>query len=179
MTSDSILGRFPEPPGPALVTISVEVVPIDLVTEWRRCGILADFAAGYLEWAFSRRTAARSVVSTVVNELVENAAKFSADNRVHTHVTLHHYGEVVHAEVRNAASGEHVRRLAEILGALGREPPDAVFRRCVEGRLGLGLALIARDYHASVGARLAPGRTAGESEVCLRVALSAQEVEQR
>ena len=179
MTSETILGRFPDPPGPALVTISVEVVPIDLVTEWRRCGILADFAAGYLEWAFSRRSAAHSVVSTVVNELVENAAKFSLDNRIHTHVTIRHFGETVHAEVRNVAADEHVRRLAEVLGALGREGAEAVFRRCLEDRLGLGLALIARDYHAVVGARVAEGRTPGGKDVCLRVSMSAQEVEQR
>ncbi|HEX9244216.1 MAG TPA: hypothetical protein VF875_17360, partial [Anaeromyxobacter sp.] len=74
MTPQTTIGSFPEPPGtPALVTIRVEVVPIDLVTEWRRCGIISDFAAAYLEWAFARRSTARSVVSTVVNELVENA----------------------------------------------------------------------------------------------------------
>ncbi len=179
MSGETLLGRFPEPPGPALVTIRVEVVPIDLVTEWRRCGILADFAAGYLEWAFSRRSAARSVVSTVVNELVENAAKFSVDNRVSTHVTIRHYGEEVHAEVQNEAAEEHVRRLADVLGALGRDGAEAVFRRCLEGRLGLGLALIARDYHAVVGARVSAGRTPGGQEVCLRVSMSAQEVEQR
>jgi hypothetical protein len=160
------------------VTIRVEVVPIDLVTEWRRCGIVSDFAAAYLEWAFTRRSAARSVLSTVVNELVENAAKFSVDNRVHTDVTIRFYGELLHAEVHNHASEEHVARLAEVLDDLARSTPEDVFRRRLEGRVGLGLALIARDYRATVGAQVGPGRTPGERTVCLRVALNAREVEQ-
>ncbi|HEX9240849.1 MAG TPA: ATP-binding protein, partial [Anaeromyxobacter sp.] len=153
--------------------------PIDLVTEWRRCGIISDFAAAYLEWAFARRSTARSVVSTVVNELVENAAKFSVDNRVHTDVTIRHYGEILHAEVRNEAAEGHVARLTEVLEDLARDGAEAVFRRRIEGRSGLGLALIARDYNATVGARVTPGCTPGGKTVCLRVALSVQEVEQR
>ena len=118
MTAETILGTFPEPPGKPLITIRIEVVPIDLVTEWRRCGVVADFAAGYLVWAFECRHAARSVVSTVVNELVENAAKFSVDHRTPTHVVIRHYGEVVLAEIQNVASDEHVGCLREILEAL-------------------------------------------------------------
>lgn len=179
MTSGTVIGRFPEPPGEPLVTIRIEIVPIDLVTEWRRCGIVADFAAGYLAWAFEHRSAARSVVSTVVNELVENAAKFSVDNRTHTQVTIRHFGEVVHAEVRNEATDEHVARLREVLEALARDGAEAVFRRRLEDRTGLGLALVARDYHGVVGATISPGCAEGANTVCLRVALSALEVEQR
>ena len=176
---DTILGRFPQAPGtPALITIRIEVVPIDLVTEWRRCGILADFAAGYLVWAFERRHDARSVVSTVVNELVENAAKFSADNHVPTWVTIRHYGEVVHAEVQNEAADEHVARLKEVVEALARDGAEAVFRQRMEVRQGLGLALIARDYQATVGATVSPACTSGRNTVCLRVELSTREVEQ-
>jgi hypothetical protein len=179
MTAETILGTFPEPPAtPALITIRVEMVPIDLVTEWRRCGIVADFAAGYLVWAFERRHAARSVVSTVVNELVENAAKFSVDNHASTHVVIRHYGEVVHAEIRNEASDEHVARLREILEALARDGAESVFRRQLEERRGLGLALLARDYGATMGATVSPACASGRNTVCLRVALSALEVEQ-
>jgi hypothetical protein len=179
MTAEITIGTFPEPPGKPLITIRIEVVPIDLVTEWRRCGLVADFAAGYLVWAFERRAAARSVVSTVVNELVENAAKFSVDHRASTHVSLRHYGDVVHAEIRNEASDEHVARLREIVEALARDGAESVFRRQLEERKGLGIALLARDYGATVGATVSPACENGRNTVCLRVALSALEVEQR
>ena len=179
MTAETVFGRFPEPPGPALITVRIEIVPLDLVTEWRRGGIVADFAAAYLAWAFEHRGAARSVVSTVVNELVENAAKFSVDGRTPTHVTIRHFGEVVHAEVRNEAGDEHVARLRQVLEDLARDGAESVFRRRVEDRLGLGIALLARDYGATIGATVSPGCTKGGKTVSLRVALSALEVEQR
>jgi hypothetical protein len=179
MTAETVLGKMVEALGRPLVSIRIEVVPIDLVTEWRRCGIVADFAAEYLEWAFLRRDVAHSVLSTVLNELVENAAKFSVDARARTEIALLHYGEMVHLEVRNVSPQEHVERLARILDDLARDGGDAVFRRCMEERFGLGLALIARDYAATVGARVSAGTNKGESAVCVRVSLSAREVEQR
>ena len=54
-------------------------VPIDLVREWSRCGQTADYMARYLAYDFADRETAASVLSTVINELVENAAKFSTD----------------------------------------------------------------------------------------------------
>lgn len=179
MTSALVLGRFADAPGRPLVSVGLEVVPLDLVTEWQRCGAVADFLAAYMSFAFERRGVAHSVLSTVGNELVENATKFSADKRAPTRVALLHHGEEVHAEVRNEASDAHVARLREVLEALARDGAEEVFRGRMASRSGLGLALIARDYDATVGARITPGCMEGRNEVCLRVALSVLEVEQR
>jgi hypothetical protein len=179
MSANRILGAFPDARSRPLSAIEMEVVPIDLVTEWRRCGMIADFMADYMVHGFERRDTARSVLSTVVNELVENAAKFSADKRATAHVSLRHHGESVHAEIRNEASDAHVEDLRELLGDLARDDPRAVFERRLHGRRGLGLALLARDYRATVGATIASGVGGGSTAVCLRVALSAAEVEQR
>jgi hypothetical protein len=179
MSAPAVLGAFPDPPAPALSAIELEVVPIDLLTEWRRCGMVADFMADYMVHAFERRDVARSILSTVANELVENAAKFSSNKRGMARVAIRHHGEVVHAEVRNGSTEKHVQALREVLSDLQREDATAVFRRRMEDRRGLGLALLAKDYGATVGATAVPGGTAGEIVVCLRVALSAAEVEQR
>lgn len=179
MSATSILGSFPEASSPPLSAIEMKVVPIDLVTEWRRCGMIADFMADYMVHGFERRDTARSVLSTVVNELVENAAKFSADKRAVAHVSLRHHGESVHAEIRNEAGEAHVRDLRELLEELARDDAGAVFERRLHARRGLGLALLARDYRATVGATVVSGVEGGSTAVCLRVALSAAEVEQR
>ncbi len=179
MNAMTVLGAFPEPPSPVLSAIELEVIPIDLVTEWRRCGMVADFMADYMVHAFERRDEARSILSTVANELVENAVKFSAEKRAAAHVSIRYHGEVVHAEIRNEATNDHVQDLRELLADLARDDAAAVFRRRMEDRRGLGLALLARDYRATVGATVAPSGEGGKNAVCLRVALSAAEVEQR
>lgn len=179
MREEVVLGAFPEPPSPPLSAIEMDVVPLDLVTEWRRCGMIADFMAEYMACASEKRETARSVLSTVVNELVENAAKFSADKHATAHVSIRHHGQFVHAEVRNDATDVNVERLRELLGDLARDGASAVFERRLDDRRGLGLALLARDYGATVGATVVSAVSEGRTAVCLRVALSAEEVEQR
>jgi hypothetical protein len=175
----AVVGRYPEAPAELLTAIEIEVLPIDLVTEWRRCGMVADFLADYVVHAFERRDAARSILSTVANEPVENAAKFSVDKRTPARVAIRHHGDAVHAEVRNVAGEKQVQGLREVLADLGRGDATAVFHARVERRMGLGLALLARDYGALVGATIGPADGAGRIAVCLRVALSTAEVEQR
>jgi hypothetical protein len=180
MTANIILGAFPEaPPSPALSAIELEVVPIDLVTEWRRCGMAADFMADYIVHGFERREVARSVLSTVLNELVENAAKFSSNKLTAAHVSIRHHGDVVHAEVRNEASDKDVQALRDVLAELAREEATAVFGRRMLSRRGLGLAMLAKDYGGTVGATVSPPGAGGQIAVCLRISLSAAEVEQR
>jgi hypothetical protein len=179
MSTVTVLGAFPEPASEPLSAIELEVVPIDLVTEWRRCGMIADFMADYMVDGFERRDAARSVLSTVMNELVENAAKFSVDARAPARLAIRHHGEAVHLEIRNAAGEKHVRHLRALLPELAGGDATAVFRRRLEERLGLGLALLAKDYRATVGATVSAAGTGGNVTVCLRVVVSAAEVEQR
>ncbi len=179
MTDAVVVGVFPEVRSRPLSAIEIQVIPIDLVTEWPRCGMIADFMADYMVHGFERRDTARSVLSTVVNELVENAAKFSREKRAAAHVSIRHHGDSVHAEIRNEAGDVHVRDLRELLGDLARDDARLVFERRLRDRRGLGLALLARDYRAIVGATIASSVNGGSTAVCLRVALSAAEVEQR
>ncbi len=179
MSASMVLGTFPDAPSPPLSAIEIEVAPIDLVTEWRRCGMIADFMAQYMEHGFERRETARSVLSTVVNELVENAAKFSADKGSPARVSIRHHGEVVHAEVQNDASDEDLQGLREVLADLARDGADEVLRRRLGDRRGLGLAMLVKDYGAKVGATVVRTDARGKNTVCLRVALSTVEVEQR
>ena len=157
----------------------MEILPLDLVTEWRRCGMIADFMADYMVHAFERRPVARSVLSTAMNELVENAAKFSADSRTPARLSIRHHGDVVHLETWNVAPAAHVERLRALLEALARGDAVAVWRARIEERLGLGIAMLARDYGATIGATTTRAGDGGSYTVCLRVSVSAAEVEQR
>ena len=58
-----------------LAELRVELAALDAVSEWRRCGMTADFAAKYFACASSNPVTAASVLATVINELVENAVR--------------------------------------------------------------------------------------------------------
>ncbi len=179
MSDTTVHGTFWEVPARSpLCAIAMEIVPLDLVAEWRRCGMISDLFADYLSYAFERREIARSILSTVVNELVENAAKYSADKLARSRIALEHHGTVLLVEVRNVADAGHVEVLGAELAELAAGDAAAVFARRLADRRGLGLALVASDYGATLGATVTPSG-AGLSVVCVRAALPTEQVEQR
>lgn len=177
MSEPIVLGAFPGAPAtPALCSLEVELVPLDLLTQWRRCGMIADFVGDYMAYAFGRRDVARTALSTIVNELVENVAKFSADVRETGRVTLRHLGSVLVLEATNVADAPAVARLEAAVSELARGEPEQTFARCLEQRRGLGLALVAKDYRARVGATATP-LGGGMSRILLRAVIAAEEVD--
>src|SRR5690349_25000309 len=88
-------GKFAGPGAPGgengdapLSELSLSFPPLALVAEWSRCSETADFVARFFAHDYPDRDVAGSVLSTVVNELVENAAKFSSDKSVQARVVV-------------------------------------------------------------------------------------------
>ncbi len=179
MSETKVFGTFWEVPGGSpLCAIALEIVPVDLLTQWRRCGMISDCFAEYFSYAFERRDVARSILSTVVNELVENVAKYSADKLAPARVALEHHGPILLVEARNVADSVNVEILGAELVELAAGDAAMVFAHRLAERRGLGLALVASDYGAALGATVTPSG-GGLSTVCVRAALPAKEVEQR
>ncbi|MCA9300779.1 MAG: hypothetical protein KDA28_17035, partial [Phycisphaerales bacterium] len=83
----------PRDEGARISTMSLTLLPIDLIVQWRRCSVAADFLADYFSYLFEGRENAIHVLSTGLNEVIENLAKFSLDKRETVTVTVTHYGE--------------------------------------------------------------------------------------
>lgn len=177
MTATRTLGALRRSLPPVLTEITIEARALDLVVEWRRCGILADHLADYLALSFEHQGVAQSVLSTVANELVENAVKFSADKAQPIRIAARHRGDQVEIESRNLAEPAHVAALESLFADLGRGDLPARFAERVEReqRGGLGLLILAKDYGAELSAELAPGGP--HAAVTLRAVLSTKELE--
>jgi hypothetical protein len=183
---DVVIGAFdPEVARARVSGVSVEMPALDLVAHWRRCGLSADFLAGYMAYDFANRPVATNVLSTVINEILENAAKFSADKRRLVRILVAQQGDVVCIEATNVvkpAQAETFRaRLTEVLGA----DPEELFLRHMEeahaappGSPGVGFIVLRKDYRANLGARIAP-RSDGLLDVTIQVALPSEEVDER
>ena len=89
----------------------VKFIPLDLVAHWRRCGMTADFLAYFLSYTFRDQDAALSLLSTVINELLENAVKFSVDKRRPVALALSHFGETVRIQTHNVCKDERSETL--------------------------------------------------------------------
>jgi hypothetical protein len=185
MTHSFVHGRFADPAPDVISELTLQIQAIDFVMQWRRCGMTADFLAEFLAYGYKHREAARNVVSTVANELIENAVKFSADKSRPVWTIVRNLGSALQLEAVNLATEAQVASFQETLAMLNQGDPHNLFVAQVERSQsetlkssGIGLIVLCRDYGASLSVQAVP-----EEEtlyrVTVRVTLRQEEIERR
>jgi hypothetical protein len=164
--------------------LSMRFVPHDLVEHWRRCGLTADFLAHFLAYNFTVRETALNVISTVLNELLENAVKFSADKARMISLVLVHYGDTVCIETKNFTDAACAASFQTFLARLTTEDAEELFRQQIEYAMtsdqassGLGLITLKKDHQAQIHVRIEQCRDTGFFETVVRVTLDAEELD--
>jgi hypothetical protein len=142
--------------------LELTVTAIDLTTHWQRCSVMSDLVAGYIAYAYHQSREMHtfhvySSISTIFQELIENAAKYSRQREASIRVRVKHYNSVVRIEVQNDATigtGERFEQHVKTLLASDLEELHAsiVEDRARDGtQSGLGLVLLSKDYPVSFG----------------------------
>jgi len=164
-------------------SIELALRPTELVAHWKRCSLTADWISSYLAHDFEpkARATAKNALSTVANELLENAVKFRADEQTGIKIAAGRHGGFVRIETWNAAPDARARLLASTLEELARGSLDSMFaQRVAGGRVpgapGIGLLIIKRDYGARLDAKLTP-RSNGALDVHVSVELDVARLE--
>jgi len=129
------------------------------------------------------RPVAANVLSTVINEILENAAKFSADKKRQVKIVVGQHGDAVQVEATNIATAERAQAFASRLEEVLAQDPEVLFQRHIEsaasaprGAPGVGLVVLRKDYHTEIAARIA-ATTGGLFEVTVQVRLPSEEVD--
>lgn len=158
--------------------------PLDLVAHWGRCGMSADYMASYLAYDFENAAGAQNVISTVLNELVENIVKFSSDKRIEVTASIVHYGEFVCITTENVTNATRATELALTMEQLVSQDLDELFSALVERTVAtkeavskLGLLTLIKDYKAQLGVRIAPRPATDLSQVVVQVSLDVEGLE--
>jgi hypothetical protein len=135
--------------------------------------------SSYLVQAFepSAQPTAQNVLSTVINELLENAVKFSTDDASAIRIRAGRHDDSIWIETFNTAAEPRARFLEKRLEELVHEPLNALFARSMANARdseapGIGILIIQRDHGARIRAELTP-RTDGSVDVRVRVELEA------
>jgi serine phosphatase RsbU (regulator of sigma subunit) len=136
-------------------SFTVRFLPLDMFDHWQRGSVLSDFTASYFRHNFPSEEQF-GLISTVVNELVENAVKFTSNNSLPVDLTL------------RKASGRMLLQAANTVPLHRAQPFMAVCRELFEKDLdelyierlqqdtsdrnasGLGLLLIRKDYSSKL-----------------------------
>ena len=81
--------------------VSIKLFPSDLGGYWNRCGMTADFGANFMSYCYPNSIGAKNTLSFILNELVENAIKFSKHNEKPIELELMDFENQIIFEVRN------------------------------------------------------------------------------
>ena len=162
--SRTILGSWNDATGGS--EQSVAVLGLDaaaLSRNWRRCGLSADFLARYYSYYFPyrekatdriSRDTAENTISYILNELIENTAKYSdaAETWVEVVVRLRENDVLfqVSNHVTEKRAGEFTRIVSDLLGGNAEELYVAQLEKNT-GSSGLGYLTMINDYGVSLG----------------------------
>lgn len=172
---------------PVAIAVALPILHVSvraIRAHWHRCGATADWAAHLLAYNFERRETATNVLSTVINELLENAVKFSSDKRRPIRLRVAQRGDRVVIETENAADAAQTHDLETHLAAVFADRGE-LFAKLIEraaagetGAPGVGLLVLRRDFGATLGVEIAP-HASGDHVVRVCVTLDADALEQR
>jgi hypothetical protein len=160
----TILGAWNETPagsGQSMAVIGLDAA--DLSRNWRRCSLSADFLARYYSYYFPyrekatdriSRDTAENTISYILNELIENTAKYSDAADTGVEVTVHLRERDVLFQVSNQVTakraGEFTQLVAELLGGNAEELYVAQLEKNTDSS-GLGYLTMINDYGVSLG----------------------------
>jgi hypothetical protein len=152
--------------------VEIMITPFDLVTYWKRVGILADFVAGFYTYSFLppnkpiqdiTETPVFTSISTVFNEMVENAAKYSMDKKARLKINLNQYKNIFKMQVENSTSIESAMNFHDIIQEIfNSEDLEMMYIQKLEdnsenkphGHSGIGIMMILKDYPVKMGVRV-------------------------
>lgn len=160
MGDPGVIGAYREDVNRSDSMIQISLFPSDLVKYWSRCGLTADFAASFLAFRFPDSKKASNSLSVILNEIVENAVKFSNTPNGKIAVNLFNMADQIIYEVENFVNEAQYRifhKRAEWLldGGDIEEKYFSALQAKAENSSGSGLGLltILHDFKSRLGVR--------------------------
>lgn len=158
-------------------TISHNRMTLDsaqLSRHWRRCSLTSDFWARYTSMSCTlfqtetpvKREAVESTISYLLNELLENCAKFSSGPVQGVVYESWICADRLSFQVTNHIEPSRLERFTQLIEEmLGQDPEELYFRRLEENAetnvsgSGLGYLTLMKDYQVKFGFRFTPIRS--------------------
>ncbi len=152
MGTHTIIGDFIDFDKDIETTFSMKFLPLDIFHNWDRAGSISDFIAEYFGTYYEKKTAS-NIISTIFNELIENAVKFTKNNSQPITITVKKSNNSFLSRITNTIPNHRKDAFVGICENLFSSDLDELFiHRIEEGvsdntKSGIGLILLKKDYH--------------------------------
>ncbi|MCC5918230.1 MAG: hypothetical protein JJU02_13000 [Cryomorphaceae bacterium] len=145
---------------PAEGNVFIRLKPIDMISYWKRCGMLADFVAAFYGNTREKSQVLENSISTIFNELIENATKYSVKRGGEVKIHLMLYDSILKIEIENITTinhyegyKKHVKNLLECEDLEGLYYQTLAEKSDSPEGSGIGIMLLLKDYPIKIGAR--------------------------
>ena len=136
-------------------SFTLTFLPLDFFDHWNRASLMANFVADYYLHNFPDN-GDHNLISTVLNELIENAVKFSRNNSTDVEMTIRKRGSALLMRIVNCIPDRRVAPFLEICNDLFTHDLDELYvQKLTENAedtyaSGIGLILIKKDYSSAL-----------------------------
>ena len=126
-------------------------LPLDIFDNWARASSLSDFIAEYFGSYFENETS-HNLISTVINEFIENAVKFTKNNSQPIVIIVKKRANDLICRITNSIPRHRKTAFIEICNKLYSHDLDQLFLDTIveesdnKNESGIGLILIKKDY---------------------------------
>ncbi|TGM60506.1 slr1658 superfamily regulator [Leptospira vanthielii] len=132
--------------------LSISVSSADMTFYWKRCDVLSNFISQFYFHSYESKRLDKNAISTIINELVENAAKYSDKENSKIYIEIKDLGTDLRLEVKNrvtpwmkAIFENKIQTIQE--GNINQLYFDALeSRNNGSGSEGMGLLILLKDY---------------------------------
>ncbi|PJZ60696.1 slr1658 superfamily regulator [Leptospira adleri] len=161
---------------------SLKLRPMDLRVQWKRCSLTADYISNFCSFPEQLDPDSANTISIVLNELIENAAKFSKDRKGEILLDLKYYSEILKIEIKNSTDEISKNKLENSISSLINRNSDEIYLSKLkesssqEVNSGIGLLLLSKDFPVRLGF-LINDVSFGTYEITVRAYLDLNEVE--
>ena len=136
---------------------NLTITPIDLVAHWQRCGKLADFISNFQSYNFQDKSKSRRILSTIINEMVENVVKFNTNNLKDIHIHIKNLAHFLTIETRNTSSSTQTQNYIHCLSQFKDHDIETLYINQLmasaeshDNQSGLGLLSLKKDFNADL-----------------------------
>ncbi|MBT5856361.1 hypothetical protein HOH87_07010 [bacterium] len=158
--------------------------PIDFIAHWQRCGATANYLAEFQAYNFDNRKKVTNIMSTVLNELIENAVKFSADAHQEASISIYNYGETLTLQCVNTTQLKQANKFEAFIKTLMETEVEELFLQQIMSAAeddhtasGLGLITLKKDFNAKIGAKIVPDTERRLYTIYIKVVLDVNTLE--
>ena len=136
-------------------SFSLTFLPLDFFDHWNRASLMANFVADYYLHNFPD-TGDHNLISTVLNELIENAVKFSRNNSTAVEMTTRKRGSALLMRLKNCIPDRRIAPFLDVCHDLFNYDLDELYLRKLTENAdnsyasGIGLILIKKDYSSAL-----------------------------